>query len=226
MHYLIYEVKNDINGKIYIGKHKTNDINDDYMGSGKILKRSIEKYGIENFTKTILFELETEQEMNDKEAEIVNEEFIRCGSNYNLMVGGQGGWDYINDKCKPRRGFTDDDRLNAIKAKEILRKNDEWNKNYREKQSLGMNLFHKNNPFASSEANKKYCWIKNVDLSINKKILKSELDKFLYENREWTKGKIVRKVTCEFCGIEFGNNNIKQHRKKCSKRYNKEVIKI
>jgi len=214
MHYLIYEVKNNINGKIYIGKHKTNDINDDYMGSGKILKRSIEKYGIENFTKTILFELETEQEMNDKEAEIVNEEFIRCGSNYNLMVGGQGGWDYINDKCKPRRGFSGDDRLKAIKVKEKLRKCNEWDKNYKEKQSLSMKEKYKNGLITFKgkthseetkkrigEANSKHqtgtsnsqfgtMWIHNLEEKLSKKIKKEEFPK--YEKIGWLKGRKMK----------------------------------
>ena len=62
-HYVIYQVTNLLNGKIYIGKHETFDINDDYMGSGKLIKRAIKKYGVENFKKEILFDFETEEEM-------------------------------------------------------------------------------------------------------------------------------------------------------------------
>jgi len=43
-----------VNGKIYIGMHETNDLEDDYMGSGKLLRYAKEKYGIENFTFKVL----------------------------------------------------------------------------------------------------------------------------------------------------------------------------
>ena len=92
MFYTIYKITNTVNGKYYIGKHQTKDLNDGYMGSGKHLKRAIKKHGIDNFSKEILHVFQTEQEMNDKEKELVLLE-ENC---YNLCPGGHGGFGYIN----------------------------------------------------------------------------------------------------------------------------------
>ena len=96
MFYTIYKITNKINGKIYIGKHKTKNLDDGYMGSGIYLKRAIKKHGIENFAKEILFVLDTEEEMNSLEKELVTFEFCESKGNYNICVGGQGGFSYIN----------------------------------------------------------------------------------------------------------------------------------
>jgi hypothetical protein len=48
--YYIYQTKNLIDEKIYIGVHLSNNIeNDKYIGSGLHLKRAIQKYGKQNF---------------------------------------------------------------------------------------------------------------------------------------------------------------------------------
>ena len=102
MFYTVYKITNIANGKFYIGKHQTKKLDDGYMGSGKHLKRAIEKYGLENFTKEILFQFDNEAEMNAKEAELVTEDFVKENTNYNLCPGGRGGWGYINSNNIPK----------------------------------------------------------------------------------------------------------------------------
>lgn len=97
MFYTVYKVTNQITGKIYIGCHKTLDLDDSYMGSGKYLKRSQEKHGMHNFTKEILFVYDNSKDMFSKEAELVNADFVTEENTYNIKVGGCGGFQYVNE---------------------------------------------------------------------------------------------------------------------------------
>ena len=154
MYYTIYKITNKINGKIYIGAHKTKDINDKYMGSGTYLINAQNKYGIENFEKVILEIFDSSEEMYSKENEIVNEDFLKRDDVYNLKLGGQGGYDYLNSpEGLKKRESTFPHRVFDVKIasdlgkkqKEWLFDNDEeWVEKYKMKMSYGMKTYYKN----------------------------------------------------------------------------------
>jgi hypothetical protein len=93
--YTVYETTNLVNGKYYIGVHKTNNVHDEYVGSGRYITRAVAKYGIEKFVKVVLCIYDTQQEAWDKENQLV--EIHRndplC---MNMRRGGSGGFDWIN----------------------------------------------------------------------------------------------------------------------------------
>ena len=88
MFFIIYETTNLINGKIYRGCHKTDNLDDGYLGSGGNLIKAIKKYGKDNFERTILHYCNSLEEMIAKEAECVNEEFVKRIDTYNQQTGG------------------------------------------------------------------------------------------------------------------------------------------
>jgi hypothetical protein len=96
MFYYLYEIRNNLNGKIYVGVHQTSSLDDGYMGSGKVIKRAIKKHGLEHFIKTVLEEFQSAEEMFAREKEIVTDEFLLREDVYNLRRGGNGGWDFLN----------------------------------------------------------------------------------------------------------------------------------
>lgn len=91
MYYIVYKTTNLLNGMIYVGSHQTNNLNDNYLGSGKHLRRAIKKYGRENFKFEILHIHPSKEEMFEAEKNIVNEDFVKDPLTYNLKIGGSGG---------------------------------------------------------------------------------------------------------------------------------------
>ena len=89
-HY-IYKTTCKITGKFYVGMHSTDNLEDGYLGSGKILGYSRHKYGDENHVREILEYLPSRIELKEREKEIVNEELLAQPLNMNLKYGGEGG---------------------------------------------------------------------------------------------------------------------------------------
>lgn len=94
MNHYVYEITNLVNGKKYIGKRscKCSIEYDNYMGSGTLLKKAFDKYGIENFRKEVLFICESEEHAYAKEwIEILKIRTLKNWDDYyNIAYGGEG----------------------------------------------------------------------------------------------------------------------------------------
>lgn len=152
IYYTVYRITNKINGKIYIGTHKTRNLDDGYMGSGTYLKLALKQYGLENFKKEILFTFKTPEEMYAKEMEIVNKDFLVTEHTYNLVVGGSGGFCILKEdsvfnyksipefaKICSQKGL--EGRQKRLKE---LRNDSEWCKKVSTSISDGLRSYYKN----------------------------------------------------------------------------------
>lgn len=119
-YYIIYEIINNINNKKYIGCHVTENILDDYMGSGVYLKNAISKYGVDNFEKIILHFCSSNEEMLNKERELVNEDIVNSTEYYNLTLGGNS-WYHINNNLDKYRHYFQNKVIVTDKAGNILK---------------------------------------------------------------------------------------------------------
>lgn len=90
--FYIYRITNKINGKTYIGQHKYKDLNDNYMGSGKLIRRAQKKYGMENFKKEIFYSrIQYKETADDIERFAIAKERAIGKAEYNIADGGTGG---------------------------------------------------------------------------------------------------------------------------------------
>ena len=119
-HHFIYRTTCIVTGKYYIGMHSTDDINDGYLGSGKIITRSIEKHGKENHTREILEDCSSfgREFLCEREIDVVSDEILNDPLCMNLNPGGKGAplgnaygsrvWtkaqrEILSDACKGRK---------------------------------------------------------------------------------------------------------------------------
>jgi len=92
---------NLVNGKKYIGKDRYN--NPEYLGSGKIFKQALEKYGKQSFKKDIIEVCESIDHLNQREKYWI--QHYNANKNpvfYNIAEGGEGG--------NTRSGMTNKDK--------------------------------------------------------------------------------------------------------------------
>ena len=226
MYYYVYQITNLSNGKIYVGKHKSakHPSENKYYGSGKQITAAIKKYGIENFKKEVLHYCSSLEEMADKEAEVVTEDFVKRPDTYNMHKGGPGGWDHYNGS----KEHSDNSRKGGIKAAKLLNEkllqerasNTEWWQNWHNKVTAA-NRNKNNNGWSnftpeeyeqqrlqksvdsSGEKNSQYgkIWISNV---LTKEIKRITINDIIPQG--WVRGKKGHVPTKLWV-----NNGVKEH---------------
>jgi len=205
MFYTVYKTTNQVNGKIYVGVHMTNDLADAYLGSGIQLRNAVKKYGAENFKREFIKICDSSEEMHQIEASIVTEEFVSRTDTYNMKTGGIGSWSHINTNKSAHSASSRKGGLNSGYRKDNPFNDPEWQRvhNSMYNPEIVKRISAAGNSPASIEKkkatfkeighqkgnkNSQYgsCWVTHSTL-VNKKIKKEELDKFLYFG--YTKGR-------------------------------------
>ena len=103
MKFIIYITTNQVNGKIYVGLHKTENpsLFDGYLGcgvyenspktyinGGTLFQEAVTRYGPKQFKRKILKIFDTLEEARKLEKDIVNIDFISRTDTYNMTLGG------------------------------------------------------------------------------------------------------------------------------------------
>lgn len=107
MYHIVYLTTNLVNNKIYVGVHSTYNLDDGYLGSGRILKSAVKKYGRKHFKREVLYYCLESNHAYEFETQIVDLTFINSKDTYNTSIGGKGG----------SKIMTEERRLNISKSK-------------------------------------------------------------------------------------------------------------
>jgi len=90
---IIYKIKNNINGKIYIGQTKgklTNRITIHIRDNKFPIAKALNKYGIESFTISVIDHADTKEVLNEKEIYWIKTLDCKTPKGYNVTSGGFG----------------------------------------------------------------------------------------------------------------------------------------
>lgn len=139
-YYTVYRTNNLVNGKFYIGVHKTRDPYDSYLGSGDKIVAAIRKYKRRNFEKKIIAIFSNRENAYSLEKALVTEKEVRSQNCYNVCLGGMGG----NLPGIPQDFWTPEKRKIAAEKRKGTMKirypdgfnQQEWSESRRLRQSL------------------------------------------------------------------------------------------
>lgn len=218
MFYYLYEIKNTVNNKIYVGVHQTRDMDDGYMGSGTVINKAYEKYGKDVFVKTILEYFDNRDDMINREKEIVNEDFLVRDDTYNVRRGGTGGFDYINKNGLNINHVPRSDDFKKNLSERMKKDNPSKRPGAKERMSAATKKVMKRgtHPFLDSEKQRELTNRPRKDGRTKSEVSKETANKMLENNTHSFLKMNSEKISCEHCGKVSTYPNYKRwHGTKC-----------
>lgn len=94
-HHFLYQTECLPTGRIYVGRHSTQDLEDGYLGSGVLITRSIHKYGKSAHRRTIIGFAASYEALVEMEQQHVNAEFLTRPEVMNLATGGHSDFSHV-----------------------------------------------------------------------------------------------------------------------------------
>jgi hypothetical protein len=218
MFYYLYEIKNIVNNKIYVGVHQTKDINDGYMGSGTVINKAYEKYGKDMFVKTILEYFDSRDAMINREKEIVNEDFLSRDDTYNLRRGGTGGFDYINKNGLNINHVPRSDDFKKNLSERMKKDNPSKRPGAKERMSAATKKIMEcgTHPFLNSEKQRELSNRLRKGGRTKSEVSKETASRMVEDGTHSFLKMNANKITCEHCGKVSSYPNYKRwHGEKC-----------
>ncbi len=206
-YHFIYKTTNILSGRYYIGMHSTDNLDDGYLGSGRRLKYSLNKYGKENHIREIIEYCDSRNELKNREAEVVNLNEIAKEGCMNLKVGGEGGFSSEEHMIKCSKAgnevfvkrYNNDNELRIKMVKKSLINITNYNKigdrthksfegkKHSEESKLKISKSMKDKGIGKSNSQYDTMWITN-DIE-NRKIKKNGM-----VPNGWRKGRVIKKI--------------------------------
>jgi len=231
----VYITTNLINGKQYVGDHSTDFLDDDYLGSGKYLKRAFKKYEKENFNKEILETCESKEEAFNKQEKYINEYDTLVPNGYNISP--KGGLGVKKGLSKKTIDKIRNKLLGRKDSKETKKKKSEARKGAKNPNFKGT-WYGKNPGIKQKGKTKEEIWgfdkAKEIKLKISKNTAGKNNPMYGKKHSEETKNKLkkpkteehknklsiakknAKKKTCYYCGKTMDPSNYGQyHGDKC-----------